>query len=301
MLSGFVLVPCMEQSGSRQDAMPVLLARIARFWPLAALGAVIGGAVHAADQAMTGVPWLLPRHLLFLPSGYPVGTVFPLNQPQWSLLCELLLNGLHLLVLRKLGIRALLTTALAGWAGASLGCWFHGSLDLGAGSTTLAIGLMRALAAYALGIALRRTSARWSGTGTALPWPVAPTLLVALVVGPVMLDIPAVVADPLVAALFALVLVAAVRARPPAAGAKALGWLGALSFPLYAIHFPLLEAPHIWAAVSGHPAAMGLRLLSAALALGLAALLAHGPLARGLKLPLAWQRRLHGRTSSIVP
>lgn len=275
MLSGFVLAPVLESGG---DGARKLAARIVRFWPLAAVGALIGLAVHARDPAIPDLPLKLAEHLIFLPSDSQQSSIFVLNQPQWSLFCELALNGLHIAVLQKQRTRIVLAMALIGWIAATIGAIDLGSFDIGAGVDVLGLGFLRAFAAYALGIVLRRSGALQGTRLRSAPWWAAPTLLAVLIVVPALLRWPAAAADPLVALAFAPVLAIGATATPPRAAGRALSALGALSFPLYAIHFPLLEAPHVWGLAGFIP-----RLASAMAALVLAAALARTPLAHGLR------------------
>lgn len=106
-----------------------------------------------------------------------------------------------------------------------------------------------------------------------------------LMVAPPALGIPARYSDPLIALLFIAVLACAAGARLPDKLVGPCQWLGALSFPLYAVHFPVLEAPKVLFAQPGEPAGLGLRLAAVGLAIGLAVLLARSPLAGGVKLP----------------
>ena len=284
MLSGFVLVPVFEADRGAASPAGLLMGRVLRFWPLLAFGALIGVLVHAADYHLPGAAGLLLAHLLLEPGGDPNLPIFPLNQAHWSLWCELLLNALHLWILRKLGMRALLCTAALCWLFAAVLAFGHGSLDVGAGPTTFMAGLFRATSAYAFGIVLRRSGAGQSA-GAALPWWTAPAAMAVLMVAPPALGIPARYSDPLIALLFIAVLACAAGARLPDKLVGPCQWLGALSFPLYAVHFPVLEAPKVLFAQPGEPAGLGLRLAAVGLAIGLAVLLARSPLAGGLKLP----------------
>ncbi|WP_298194148.1 acyltransferase [Novosphingobium sp.] len=284
MLSGFVLVPVFEAGRGGTSPTGLLMGRVTRFWPLLALGALIGALVHAADPRLPGTAGLLLAHLLLAPGGDPNLPLFPLNQAHWSLWCELLLNALHLWILRKLGMRALLCTAALCWLFAAVLAFGHGSLDVGAGPTTLIAGLFRATSAYAFGIVLRRSGAGQSA-GAALPWWTAPAAMAVLMVAPPALGVPARYADPFVALLFIAIMACAAGARLPDKLVGPCQWLGALSFPLYAIHYPVLEVPKVLFAQPGEPAGLGLRLTALAAAPALALLLARSPLAAGLKLP----------------
>lgn len=285
MLSGFVLVPVFETRQASLGGLAMLAARVMRFWPLVVVGALLGALVHVADPALPSLPNLLILHLLLAPSGDPRLPSFALNQPQWSLWCELLLNGLHLMVLRKLRTGTVLAVAAACWTIAAIGCAANGALDLGAGPTVFELGIFRATSAYALGIVLRRTGAG-QASAAAFPWWSAPVLLGLLILVPTLLGLPARFADPVVALLFSAVIIIASSASLPPRLAGVFRWLGALSFPLYAIHYPLLAIPQIWFAQPGQAPDFAVRCLSGASALGLAWLLSAMPLAHGVTRPM---------------
>ena len=68
-------------------------------------------------------------------------------------------------------------------------------------------------------------------------------------------------------------------------------WLGTISFPLYAVHGPIINlADMAGRAVDGVAGSL-IFLACPAVTIALAHRLVSGPLARGLRLPLAWRRR----------
>lgn len=279
MLSGFVLVPVFEAGLPAAAPASLLIARVLRFWPLLVLGALIGALVHWRDSAIPGTPHLFLAQILLLPAGDPHHPLFPLNQAHWSLWCELMLNALQLWIMRKLRTRAVLVLASLCWLLAALFAFGHGSLDLGAGPTTMVAGIFRAVGAYGFGIVLRRSGAL-QAPAQGLPWWTAPLLLGVLILAPAAIGLPARITDPIAALAFAPVIALAAAARLPDHLNGAGRWLGALSFPLYAIHYPLLEIPQVWMAEPSLEA----RFAVLVLAVGLASLLTATPIASGVKL-----------------
>jgi peptidoglycan/LPS O-acetylase OafA/YrhL len=59
---------------------------------------------------------------------------------------------------------------------------------------------------------------------------------------PALLALPTIAAEQLICLAFPGVLVLGVTARIPSEREPGLAWLGMISFPLYATHFPLFEA-----------------------------------------------------------
>lgn len=276
MLSGFVLVPMFEQAPSPSG---LIAMRLARLWPLMALGATIGLVGHAL---VWGFPAALPDYamaLIGIPRLQGEAMTYPLDQPEWSLVVELAINVLHLLVLRRLGLRGLLTVSAVCWVVLALAAARYGDLDLGSRGDTWGIGLLRAGFAYPLGIVLARCRDRLPRPG--VDWRHAAIVLPGLLIGPTLLGLPAGFTDPVVIVLFVPVLALAAAADPQVPMPASLRWLGRISFPLYAIHFPVLELAHLLA--DDWPVALRAPALLAALALclGLAHVLARSPLARG--------------------
>lgn len=290
MLSGFVLVPTFEGARAAGPARSIMARRVLRLWPLIALGAALGTISHALFWGWPLTLGLLGLALAGVPRFIP-GTdtmTYPLNQPQWSLVAELAINALHLAVLRHLRTRMVLALSAACWLALVLASGHFGTLQLGSQGDDWAFGLVRAGFAYPLGIALarHRTALREAPVLRRLPWWSALGLLPLIVVLPALVGVSAAQSDPLVIALFAPVLACGIAARPRGSLPASLAWLGAISFPLYAVHFPLLELAHVLA--DGLPALARAPVLLAALggSLGLAHLLARSPLVRGVRLPV---------------
>lgn len=254
-----------------------LLARVVRLYPLYLLGLALGLAA-AADgllQATAGReawPVAAMANLLMLPSPGS-DFLFPYNLPAWSLFFELLVNAGYArwCACRSAGMLTLPVTAAA-VALLILAAFSHG-LDRGAGWSTLGGGLARATFSFGLGVLLWRSGFTQSrATMSRLWWVpclVLPLLLIIEVVPPWRnaLDAGAMLI------VFPLLIVVAAGATPPRWLLKPCAWLGDVSYPLYAIHLPLLVVVLAWSA--GQPLAV--RLASAMLAsLGAAALAVPG-------------------------
>ncbi|MEO0033494.1 MAG: hypothetical protein RIS94_3252 [Pseudomonadota bacterium] len=280
MLSGFVLVPQIE--GPRAaPAGRLMLQRLSRLWPLMALGVLIGAATHAAAWGAPAVLPLIPLALLYLPRLDGTLMTFPLNQPQWSLQIELAANVAHLLLLRHVRTPVLLVLSALCWVVLLKASLDTGSLQVGSNGQDWLYGFVRAGFAYSLGIALGRNRLARRD----LAWWIAPVLLVATLLLPAIPGVNDALVDPLSLLAFPAVIAAGASANVPAQVAPRLTWLGAISFPLYATHFPILEAAHVLAddlpVVVRAPVFLG--------ALGLCVWIAHwlarSPLARGFRLP----------------
>jgi peptidoglycan/LPS O-acetylase OafA/YrhL len=114
-----------------------LWRRVLRFWPLHALGLVVGLGAEVVARMVKGVP-LAPGELVgwvalgsvFLPV---VGTafMFPLNSPGWSLLHEFVVNGVYARVAPWLRTRVLVGVCALSGVALGLTVVAHGKADVG--------------------------------------------------------------------------------------------------------------------------------------------------------------------------
>lgn len=206
--------------------------RLVRIYPLY----IAGSAITLAMLLATGTA--LPHHawlgLALLPELN--GPLFPLDTPAWSLLFELLVNILYAALFPWLRGRFLLLVIATSWVGIVL--YPHGLIALMTG------GLLRASFSFLLGVALYR----WHQSRPRLPWrgrfwPAAliGLLLLALCASPPGLGVvPWFLAC--ITCIFPLLIVAALRIPFSPLQARAANLLGLLSYPLYALHVPMLVA-----------------------------------------------------------
>lgn len=237
MLSGYVMARTYESKlAAGGSGLTFFRSRVARLWPT----------MFAAS--LIGLPWLASRvspdlfwpvalaNLLLIP--VPIqNRSFLLNEPAWSIMFELLANAVHALVLWRLSNRQLVLLLVPLVAG--LG-WYASlyTLEMGSKPETLGGGVFRVLTGYTIGILLWRL------------WRDVPRMQVSrpftLSAMPILFGLSALVegqswqADMLFVLIVAPMLIAG-GLRIERAGAL-LGWLGAISFPLYAVHSPILRS-----------------------------------------------------------
>jgi len=285
MLSGLVLTLAFEPKLRIGLPVPRFLAqRIARLWPIMAVGVLIGASAFWHHYGPAHLPALLLASLLLLPWPLGRGGLFRLDGPQWSVSYELLANAAHALLLWRLSNRALLGFALACGALLAWQAAQWGSVGMGDATPNWWGGFARVGYGYSLGVWLGRQFATdRARISPPLAWAIAALLPLTLLTAkwwPL-----GVVAGDLLAVflLFPPALWAA--AQVPMAGwpARAADALGRLSYPAYAVHGPIL----IWGALlsRAHPdLAPLLRPAALALTFAAAGLLAISPLARGIPL-----------------
>ncbi len=240
MLSGFMMARVTEpRLAAGLNPLRFMVARYRRFWPTVALGSVIGIPylwVRAGGEWDLFLPALVANFLL-LP--WPVANlVFALNIPVWTIFFELLANAAHVLALhrvRTIGVAALAVVALAltGYIATRFG-----SLDVGARPSTFTAGFPRIFLAYLIGILLWRM--RGDHPAAFIPAWLALIALPGMILASWALDWRHWSFDlAFVLIVCPLALTGALNARR----ATRLGWLsGAMSFPLFAVHLPILEA-----------------------------------------------------------
>lgn len=261
MLSGFVMTRTYEQRLREGRIAPLrfVAMRFARLWPVMAIGAALG--LNVALAAGTPPDALLVPFALALLLPGSASTPYLLNLPAWSIFYEVLANAIHALGLARLGNRALagvLAVMLAGFLAAFAVTGFPRILAETSVAMQLAV-VFRALLSYGIGmLAFRLVGDHppvrvplWCGL-LLLPGYVALVSWWAFPLWPV----------PFVLVVAPLVLLSGLdRTAPP----RLSHILGTISFPLYAVHFPILSA----AALAGLDAASALALCVAAAALWL--------------------------------
>lgn len=276
-LSGFVIALAYEDKLRAGMAFGrFALVRAIRLWPLVALGVALGIAQAVAMPA-TADPALLAAtapvaillNLLLLPSFVGEGSrIFPANPPHWSLFYEMAVNLLYAALLRRLSSRVLLLLIFGGFALLAIGVARLGTANIGWARDQIPFGIGRVACTFFAGVLLHRWRARLDRASVARLWWL-PLLLTALV-----LTLPVgTTLRPVFDAAFVLIgapllVWLGIASRPPRAALPLLGGLGRLSYPLYALHFPLYLAAAGLAA--RFPAAQG-AIAVAAMALACAA------------------------------
>lgn len=273
LISGFVIADAYEDRIAASGVWGFLRARLIRLYPMLLLGLLILPAYLAAVFWRHGIAGAsvgqvlgsLGAGLLFLPSRLPAsslwdaGMLFPLDGPIWSLMLEMGVNLAYALALPWLSRRVLVFLVLASGAALVFAQARLGGIDVGWGWDNAWGGVPRATFSFGLGVLIWRLK---------LPRPAVSPLL-ALGATAALFWAP-----PIAAVLVGFPLVLLAAATTDGWGARTMTAAGALSYPLYVIHLPVLywlrwmlplDLPP-WASVS---ASVGLTLLCAWAALKL--------------------------------
>jgi len=275
VLSGFVLARTFEpRFAAGLGTLDFMVSRFRRLWPLISLGTMLGLVRLLLAGEPGNASLLLALGLAFIPHLAGFATLFPLNGPQWSLLAELIANFAHVTILRRASPPVLVAIALNCALGMLVAGIAFGGFNIGWQEKGIWAGPLRAGIGYCNGVILARsldgcaTSRSWSGL---VPLLLLPTILVGL--GLLSLDAAFLPGWGLMTVGFPLLVLLALRTGAPELAAPALNWLGRISFPLYAVHGPILELTELWAR-SQHMSGVLPRALALAIALVAAAGLA---------------------------
>lgn len=241
LISGYVLSTTYEPRF--RDGLSVrafLLARLVRLYPLYLLGlalGVLGGGIALAlgkgqlSPAQFAAAVVTGLVMLPSPGTSPGDGLFPLNVPAWSLFFELCANLVLALGWRRLSEPVLVAIVVASGVAIAL----SGSTGNGQDWGSFWWGFPRVGFSFFLGVLLQRRRRAAAGRSP-LAWlavAAVALLLAAKIPGALLFDLLTIfVAFPL------LVRFAASVEPPRPALASALG---ALSYPLYVIHVPLLS------------------------------------------------------------
>ena len=252
VLSGFVLAHAYDNRFERgMTPWEFMRIRLIRLYPLYLLGlAAVTIAILADYLIAKHVSWT-PHGLLaslalsigFLPTPpgiAPRESIYPLNTPAWSLAFELVINFAWALTWRRLSNRVLSWIVMVSGVTLLAVSTLFGSVDVGWTWESLLAGFPRVTFSFALGVLLLRL--RRNG---ALKMKVHPFLPVAAVLVLLIIE-PAAVLRPAydltcVVFFFPLLMLAGAQSPPQRKLAAVFGFTGAISYALYALHFPILE------------------------------------------------------------
>ena len=250
VLSGFVVAHAYEARLSRcLSVRAFMVRRVARLYPLACLGAMLGFVVLLIKHAsFPGRVDSLPRILVAgVMNGFLLPTffggeasrhdLFPTNGPLWSLFFELVANCIWAITLARCRARILAALALSSLAALAMAAVAARTVNVGFDTATFVGGAARVGLGFPLGVLLYRLHHADAQAPRGAPLALA-ALLLAVLARPhdaatqmAWLDLISVAV-----LLPTIVLLGAATSAVGRLGA----WAGALSYPVYVLHFPIL-------------------------------------------------------------
>jgi peptidoglycan/LPS O-acetylase OafA/YrhL len=244
VLSGFVIAQAYESRlADGLSWREYMGLRLARLYPAIAGALVISVVIWLAAGGFPYPQLLLQFALLPVLIGPAIfaGDTFPLDGPQWSLFWELVVNGLHAAVLRWLTPRRIAVIMAAAFVGLVLACMRFGWLDVGWTRRSFWCAAPRAVWGFCAGLLIFRLR-----QGGWRPPQVPYWVLVLVLIACMIRWAPSVrlywVRDLLLVVVILPAIVAfAVESPVPERWIKPATWLGAISYPLYTLHVPLLR------------------------------------------------------------
>ncbi|MDP3739937.1 MAG: acyltransferase [Hyphomonadaceae bacterium] len=246
ILSGFVMAHAYKHKLASTMSPPAFFrVRIVRLYPLLVFGAVLGAlamvTLMGGDQGYDG--WRIAASaglaILALPTFliHATAEAFPVNPPAWSLFFELIANAVYGFISRFLTRNRLIFLTLLAAVMLVADALHRGTIESGWAQTELAGGLIRVFFGFTCGLLLYEIRPKWR-LSQVWGWALMAALAAVLFV-----PIHGWAKAQLVTAVFimpAIVWFGSAAESPGALGKFSL-FLGALSYPLYITHRPILE------------------------------------------------------------
>jgi peptidoglycan/LPS O-acetylase OafA/YrhL len=247
LLSGFVIAHAYDaRIAGGMGVRRFMTIRFVRLYPLYLLGVAISvvAVLTGLDDgwSWTGFAQVLPFALTMLPAP-PIddhGTLYPLNDPAWSLMFELIINIVFVALHRHLTLRV-----LAWWLPVSavllvIATQAAGSMERGWAWDGVAVGLARVGFAFPCGVLMYRMYRRGRLPDLVVPAWVVLGIMVAVLALPSDGATIEALRDAVIALLVLPMLVIAGVGAPVGRAVALFAWAGAISYPLYAVHGPLM-------------------------------------------------------------
>lgn len=246
LLSGFVISHSYDSKfAAGLGVVRFMSVRISRLYPMIIAGSMLGSIVILArvifykDLAVAAAFVAILMNFCMVPTAQILSLRswgFPLNSPFWSLSVEFVANFAYSMAFRYLSTAAVAAVALVGVGTSVWVASVHHTLDVGPSYAEFGLGVARAVYPFSMGVLIRRVGSR-------LPAPQFGLLPLALVLAgalflPVARDWRIELALTII--VFPAIIVMSRNAEADGILAQVSRWLGKLSFPLYATHYPII-------------------------------------------------------------
>lgn len=304
VLSGFV-ISCTfdERLRSGLKVSDFAAARLIRFWPVLLLGVALGAVkilalipAGKADYSALSAVVAIFFNAILIP--FQLGAnqhAFRINAPSWTLFFELWINIIYAAALRFLSVAVLTLICVGSFIGLIFVAWHGSQIAEGGDFGSLHIGLLRTAFSFSIGAIIQRTRTQWwHKVPDVGPLPVLALTAVGLAAIPsahfrLLYDLAFIgIASPAL-----IIFGARVQLAPNLASVAA--WLGAVSYPLYALNIPVRDLVPLAVFRAGVPSAP-LAFLILAVLIGTSALIE-----RWYDIPArAWLRQRYRASRSAL-
>jgi peptidoglycan/LPS O-acetylase OafA/YrhL len=239
LLSGFVMGLAYERRMTEGLSIASFMRlRLGRLYPMILLGAVLGFVV-AGFRGYDLALWVaLGAQLTFVPFAISRDDAYPLNNVQWSLFFEIFINAIHASFHRWLSVKRLAAVVVISGIALIFTDIHFGSLAIGYNWANFWGGVPRVVFSYSVGLLIYGVLRSQRPRIIQIPYLGVVIMLGALLAIPA---IPWLRDSVFVIAIFPPLLLIALASTTPPRLTNVVRWAGAISYPLYAIHVPLLR------------------------------------------------------------
>jgi peptidoglycan/LPS O-acetylase OafA/YrhL len=272
MLSGFVVGYAYDGRWGTMTTKDFIKRRIIRLHPMVVMGAAIGAVMFytqgcsvwdVSQVSVAGVFIAMLLGMLLIPSSPAneirgVGEMFPLNGPSWSLFFEYIGNILYVLIIRRLGTRALAVLVFVAGCGlaafailAALGDICVGFSLTGAEFTG---GSLRLLFSFSAGLLLSRVfkPTKIKGAFWVCGLSVVALLSVPRIGGANYLWMNGIYDTACCVAFFPLLVYLGASGKSTDKYTRLIcKFFGDISYPLYMVHYPFIYLYYAWVKNNG--------------------------------------------------
>ena len=249
VLSGFVIAYAYDPRFERgMSTRSFIVGRFIRLYPLYFLGTLLAifsmAVAHVIGAGVLngqGVMLACLAGLLILPSPTisQADHAFIVNRPGWSLFFELVINLAFGLVWRWLTRPVLAGLVVLSGILLGVSVFKAGSCDVGPDWSNILFGFPRVAFSFFAGVLIERTLKKPHQTSW-VGW-LIPALMIPIFAVDVSKDLRPFYDLACVLVIFPALIVWGASYDPPPLGTKAFRFLGLISYPLYAVHFPVTE------------------------------------------------------------
>lgn len=258
MLSGFVIGYAYDDRWNKMKVTEFFKRRLIRLHPLVVLGVLIGaiafwfdpytnGRQHTSIPMLIGV-MLIGMTLLPSPDIRGWGETHPLDGPCWSLLQEYIANILYALILRKMQKTILWILVVLSAIALTITAAWHKDLATGWGYSTFWIAMVRMLFPFTTGLLLFRTGKLLRIKHAFIFC----SLFLALLFFIPTYEFNGIYEAGCIIICFPIIVSAGAGGEINGRWLKLCNFSGAISYPIYILHYPFIYIYTAWVAVK-HP------------------------------------------------